>query len=128
MLVVPNYVYFYSSHSFGDPAYMSIPIKEGIREWFSLGIWIAIILDYASVFLTKISLRFLARKKLKWPAFFALSISLTFCIYFAFTLVIFSLQVYDMVSLYEWKALQYDPLPAVKYELFPLSIEQWAKL
>ena len=57
--IVPEYIRFYSIHSFGDPAYMSPAMKEGIHQWFSFGIWIAIALDYFSILLTKVSLRFL---------------------------------------------------------------------
>jgi hypothetical protein len=118
--IVPEYAKYYSIHSFGDPAYMSPLMTEGIHQWFSFGIWIAIALNYPSVFLTKLGLRFLLRRKLGPLAFAVLSGSLTLFIYFVFSLVIFALRSYDMVS----KA-PYDPLPVIRYEFFPVSLEQW---
>ena len=41
--------------------------------------------------------------------------------------MLFVLRVYDMIELYESIAPN-DPLPRIKYDLFPLSIEQWVRL
>jgi hypothetical protein len=100
-------------------------MEEAIHQWFSFGIWIAIALDYVTVFLTKVSLRFLRRFG---PfAFAVLSVSMIFFIYVIFTFVILGLRIYDMVLTYYLIAPD-DPLPVISYELFPISIAQWVSL
>jgi hypothetical protein len=125
--VFVSYAEFYTTHSFNSPVYMSVWMKEEIHEWFSFGILIAIALDYPAVFLTKLSLRSLSKRTPGPLAFAAISVLLTFCIYFVFSLAIHALRVYDMITLYEWLAPN-DPLRPARYELFPLPIEEWVTL
>lgn len=125
--IVPKYVHFYWTHSFADPAYMNVGMKEGLRQWFSHGIWIAIGLDYVSVFITKIGLRTLVKKEFGPTAFALFSAGLVIFIYFLFTIIVFLLRVYDMVSLYIAFAPE-DSMPIVEYEFFPKRLGAWASL
>jgi hypothetical protein len=125
--IVPLYIHFYSTHSLREPAYMDEITQIEIGQWFWRGIFIAVVIDYFTVFFTKLNLRILLRWALGPLAFAGISVLLTFFIYYVFTLVIYILRVYDMATLYEWNA-PYDPFPVMEYELFPLSLEDWVRL